>query len=205
MVREIYFPGVDFIVNGLFYSTITLIVATWRMKVRGLSWKAIGLRLPKNPVKPILITGIILVSIIGSIVAYEVIKEAIPFLADNHSEAIKTDTRFSKLKGNIGYFFLIIGFVWIESMLEEMLDRGFLINWLERVFSKTSVATVLAVLLQAFIFGFRHAPSHGLSGAITVCIIGLIMGIAYVKGGRNLWPLIMAHCILNTISMLERL
>ena len=93
--------------------------------------------------------------------------------------------------------------VLIESFLEELLDRGFLLNWLERLFSKTSFATVIAVLLQAAIFGFRH--SNDLSErSITVGIIGLIMGIAYVKFGRNLWPLIIAHCILNTMSMLER-
>ncbi|MCK5638615.1 MAG: CPBP family intramembrane metalloprotease, partial [Flavobacteriaceae bacterium] len=40
--------------------------------------------------------------------------------------------------------------------------------------------------------------------SITVAIIGLIMGIAYVKFGRNLWPLIIAHCILNAGSMIGR-
>ena len=64
-------------------------------------------------------------------------------------------------------------------------------------------ATVIAVVLQAFIFGFRH--SNDLSErSITVGLIGLIMGIAYVNFGRNLWPLIIAHCILNSISMVER-
>jgi len=88
----------------------------------------------------------------------------------------------------------------LQSTLEELLDRGFLINWFERLFSKTSFATTIAVLLQSMIFGFRH--SYDISErSITVGIIGLVMGIAYVKFGRNLWPLIIAHCILNTISM----
>ena len=76
-------------------------------------------------------------------------------------------------------------------------------NWFERLFSKTSFATILAVVFQAVIFGFRH--SYDLSErSITVGLIGLIMGIAYMAFGRNLWPLIIAHCILNTMSMLER-
>jgi len=88
-------------------------------------------------------------------------------------------------------------------MLEELLDRGFLINWFEKLFSKTSIATILAVILQALIFGFRH--SYDLSDrSIRVGLIGLIMGIAYVKFGRNLWPLIIAHCVLNTMSMVDR-
>jgi membrane protease YdiL (CAAX protease family) len=88
-------------------------------------------------------------------------------------------------------------------MLEELLDRGFLINWFEKLFSKTTIATILAVILQALIFGFRH--SYDLSDrSIRVGLIGLIMGIAYVKFGRNLWPLIIAHCLLNTMSMIDR-
>jgi membrane protease YdiL (CAAX protease family) len=88
-------------------------------------------------------------------------------------------------------------------MLEELLDRGFLMNWLEKLFSKTSFAAVIAVILQAVIFGFRH--SHDFSErSITVGIIGLVMGIAYMVSGRNLWPLIIAHIVLNTLSMFER-
>lgn len=76
-------------------------------------------------------------------------------------------------------------------------------NWIEKMFSMTSFATVIAVLLQAAIFGFRHSNDIS-ERSITVGIIGLIMGIAYVKFGRNLWPLIIAHCLLNTISMFGR-
>ena len=47
-------------------------------------------------------------------------------------------------------------------------------------------------------FGFRH--SNDLSErSITVGLIGLVMGIAYVVFGRNIWPLIIAHCILNSM------
>lgn len=93
--------------------------------------------------------------------------------------------------------------VLLESMLEELLDRGFLINWFERLFSSTAFTTIIAVVLQAIIFGFRHSNDFS-ARSLSVGIIGLIMGIAYVKFGRNLWPLIIAHCILNTISMTGR-
>ena len=55
-------------------------------------------------------------------------------------------SKFGDLKGNWTLFFSIIVFVWIESFLEELLDRGFLMNWFERLFSKTSLNTVLAVI-----------------------------------------------------------
>ena len=76
-------------------------------------------------------------------------------------------------------------------------------NWIERMFAGGLFATVLAVVLQATIFGFRH--SNDLSErSITVGLIGLAMGIGYVVFGRNLWPLIFAHCALNTMSMIDK-
>ena len=60
------------------------------------------------------------------------------------------------------------------------------------------------MITQAAIFGFRHSPTHGVSGAMVTGIIGLVFGIAYVAFGRNLWALIIAHCFLNSMSMVER-
>lgn len=203
LVREIYIPKVGFIANGLFWSFTTLVVATWRMRVRSVTWKDLGLSKPKNFGKTLGISAIILITVIISIISFEIIKDHLPFSLVSDTSSESAVSKFGDLKGNWAHFFLIIPFIWVESMLEELLDRGFLMNWLERLFSKTSFATVIAVLLQAIIFGFRH--SYDLSErSITVGIIGLIMGIAYVKFGRNLWPLIIAHCILNTLSMLDR-
>ncbi len=203
LVREIYLPKIGFIANGLFWSFTTLVVASWRMKVRGVTWKDLGLVKPKSLPKTIMVTAIILVSVIISIIIFEIVKDQFPsFIAPDTSSENAT-SKFGDLKGNWPHFFLIIFFIWVESFLEELLDRGFLMNWIEQIFSKTSFATVIAVLLQAVIFGFRH--SNELSErSITVGIIGLIMGIAYMVFGRNLWPLIIAHCILNSMSMVER-
>jgi len=203
LVREIYIPKVGFITNGLFWSLTTLVVASWRMKVRSVSWKDLGLKRPDNIGKTVGVSVLILISVTVSIILFEIIKDHLPFLITPDSSSESAVSKFGNLKGNWLHFFLIIPFVLLESMLEELLDRGFLINWFERLFSKTSFATVIAVLLQATIFGFRH--SYDLSArSISVGIIGLIMGIAYVKFGRNLWPLIIAHCILNSMSMMER-
>ena len=203
LVREVYFQNVGFLVNGLFWSFSTLIVATWRMKVRGVTWKELGLSKPKNFKTTLLVTGFILVLTPVSIITFELIKDQLPFLVSPDTSEISAGSKFGDLKGNWLLFFSIIPIVLIESFLEELLDRGFLMNWFEQLFSKTSFATILAVLFQAAIFGFRH--SHDLSErSITVGIIGLVMGIAYMAFGRNLWPLIIAHCILNSMSMVDR-
>jgi len=203
LIREVYIPKIGFIANGLFWSLTTLIIASWRMKIRGISWKDLGLRKPENLWKTLGISIIIFVSVMISIIIFELIKDQLAFSITPDSSSETAVSKFGNLKGNWGQFFLIIPFIWLESMLEELLDRGFLMNWIEKLFSSTSFATAIAVLLQAFIFGFRH--SNDLSErSITVGIIGLVMGIAYIKFGRNLWPLIIAHCILNSMSMVER-
>ena len=203
LVRELYIPRAGFIANGLFWSFTTLIVATWRMKVRGITWKDLGLRKPKYFGKTLGISAIILAAVMISLISFEILKDHLPFTLASDTSSESAVYKFGDLKGNWLLFFSILPMILIESFLEEILDRGFLINWFENLFSKTSFATVLAVLLQAMIFGFRH--SYDLSErSITVGLIGLIMGIAYVKFGRNLWPIIIAHCVLNSLSMLER-
>ncbi|WP_459211934.1 CPBP family intramembrane glutamic endopeptidase [Aquimarina rhabdastrellae] len=203
LIREVYFQEIGFLINGLMWSCVTLLVATWRMKIRGVSWKDIGLVKPKSYKRTLAISIGILVVTMVSIVLFHLIKDHLPFSLGEDNYAENSATKFGALKGNWLLFFSIMPVVLIESMLEELLDRGFLINWFERLFSSTTFATVIAVLLQALIFGFRHTYDLSVR-SITVGIIGLIMGIAYVKFGRNLWPLIIAHGILNTISMMDR-
>lgn len=203
LVREVYIPQVGFIVNGLFWSFTTLLVATWRMKVRCVTWHELGLKKPKSFKKTLLVAALILVATVASIMTFNIFKDYLPFSPAPDTSVASAVSKFGNLKGNWSLFFTIIPMILIESCLEELLDRGFLMNWIERMFSKTTVATIFAVLLQAAIFGFRH--SYDLSErSITVGLIGLVMGIAYVAFGRNLWPLIIAHCFLNTMSMMDR-
>ena len=203
LIREVYIPKIGFLANGLFWSFTTLGVATWRMKVRNVTWQELGLRKPKSLFKTLGISIIILAAVIISIVAFEIIKDNLPFSITPDTSSENASSKFGDLKGNWLLFLSIIPMVLIESMLEELLDRGFLMNWIERLFSSTTFATIIAVVLQAVIFGFRHSYDFS-ARSITAGIIGLIMGIAYIKFGRNLWPLIIAHCLLNTISMIDR-
>ncbi len=204
LIREVYFSKLPFIANGLMWSFSTLIIAWWRMSARNITWKDLGLRKPDNLLKTLSLTVGILMAIPILIIVFQQIQNLLSINLSPDTSSQDAVTKFGDLKGNWIHFFTIIPFILLQSALEELLDRGFLINWFERLFSKTSFATSIAVLLQAMIFGFRH--SYDISErSITVGIIGLVMGIAYVKFGRNLWPLIIAHCILNTISMIGKI
>ena len=134
LIREIYFPNVGFIVNGLFWSFSTLVIAIWRMKVRNISWKNLGLSKPESIKKTLFVTIGILIAIVLSIMAFEMIKDYLPFSIEQKNYSENSASKFGNLKGNWLLFFTIIPAVLVESMLEELLDRGFLINWFERLF-----------------------------------------------------------------------
>ncbi len=203
LLREVYFSQFSFITNGLFWSFSTLLVVMILMRIRGVSWQEIGLFRPANYKELLMATGFIFIFSIISILVFQVFKEQLGLQIAPDTSGEKAASKFGELAGNWWLFFTIIPFIWLESMLEEVLDRGFLINWIEKMLSSTWFATIIAVSAQAIIFGFRH--SYDLSErSITVALIGLAMGIGYVVFGRNLWPLILAHCLLNTMSMLER-
>lgn len=97
--------------------------------------------------------------------------------------------------------------VWARVMFtaafgEEVVFRGFMLPRLEVLFANWKFATVLAVILQAVIFGLLHYSS-GLVVVISAGVIGLVFGIAFIFGKRNLWPLILVHAIPDTISLFQ--
>lgn len=204
LIREVYFSQFNFIANGLFWSFSTLLTASIFMRLRKTSWKEIGMLKPTNYKKSLFAIVFIFAFTIISILIFQTIQDQLGLqVAPDMSDA-KAASKFGDLSGNWILFFTIIPLIWLQSALEEILDRGFLINWIEKALSSTWFATIIAVLVQALIFGFRH--SYDISErSITVALIGLAMGIGYVAFGRNLWPLIFAHCLLNTMSMLERI
>ena len=141
LVREIYFPRFGFIANGLFWSLTTLVVATWRMRARGISWADLGLRKPRSVKRVVVATASILGMAIASIVIFEILKDQFAWGLTPDTSPESAVSKFGDLEGNWTLFFMIIPFIWLESLLEEVLDRGFLMNWIERMF-------------------FEHPPSH---------------------------------------------
>ena len=202
VVRSIHFESIGFWGNTLFNSVSTVGVATLLLYIRKRSWRSLGLSRPDNFVKMLGIVAVTLVATVVSFMAFEIFIRDL-FAADGQA-SIDSGSRFREIEGNLSYFFSIIIFVWMESFLEELQDRGFSLNRFESLFSRVPLSTVLAVLVQAAIFGFRHSYDFS-PRSLTTGIIGLVFGAVYVLSGRNLWPLIIAHIVLNTMSMVDRL
>ncbi|WP_339795070.1 CPBP family intramembrane glutamic endopeptidase [uncultured Imperialibacter sp.] len=201
LVREIKFDSLGFWGYSLFKSITTVGVATLLLYFRKQSWKDLGLLKPGSYKKMLVVAVIILLGTVVSIMIFEMFLRDILFTG---TDSVSKSNSFSELEGNIPYFFSIIFFVWIESSLEELQDRGFSLSRFESLFTKIPLSTILAVLIQAAIFGFRHSYDFS-PRSITTGLIGLVFGAVYVLTGRNIWPLIIAHIVLNTMSMVERI
>ncbi len=201
LIRETSIPNTHYLVTGFLYSGTTLIVATWMMKRQGITWKTLGLTRPKNIQKTLLSSVVIFITIIVTLLIFNLIQDSLSIVKESSEASKGTSTGHSLRNGDYGYVFSIIIFVWIQSALEELLERGFLITWVEGLFSNVKFKTAIAIIVQACIWGFRH--SYDISErSLSVALIGIIMGIAYVKLDRNLWPVIIAHCAMNTLSLI---
>lgn len=94
----------------------------------------------------------------------------------------------------------VIGVAWLAAGLgEELLYRGFLMDRLSRLPGLgRSTWAVLAV--QAVLFGLPHAY-QGAGGMVVTGLVGLWLGGVFLKTGRNLWAVVLAHAAVDTISM----
>lgn len=200
-IRNFEIESLGFWGNAFLNSVSTVGVATLLLYYRKQSWKTLGLCRPKKIWKML---GIAAIAVIGTIVCIMLFEIFVRDLLPGNDVVETGAERFSEIKGNLPYLLSILPLVWIESFLEELQDRGFSLNRFESLLSKLPISTILAVILQAAVFGYRHMPSHGYADALVVGIIGLTFGIVYVASGRNLWALVIAHCFLNTISMIDR-
>ena len=58
-------------------------------------------------------------------------------------------------------------------------------------------------MVQAILFGAIHYANRGLLKALVTMAVGLALGGFYLAFGRCLWPLILAHGLINTMGFLE--
>ncbi|MEE8295298.1 MAG: CPBP family intramembrane glutamic endopeptidase [Sphingomonadales bacterium] len=106
---------------------------------------------------------------------------------------------YDYLYQNLGMTVLtMVGAMFTGGFIEEVLYRGFMIHRLTAVFGGGRLALYAAAMLNALPFGLIHYE-WGFGGIILTTVMGAVMGLMYLVTKRNLWPLIMAHAILDAI------
>ncbi|QED38641.1 CPBP family intramembrane metalloprotease [Antarcticibacterium arcticum] len=105
------------------------------------------------------------------------------------------------LQDNLPLLILALILVWVTAaFLQELVFRAFLINSLDALLGRTDWSPWWAVIFSSFIFGLMHAW-QGIGGILSTAVIGFIFGAVFLLNGRRILPLVLAHGILDSISL----
>ena len=126
---------------------------------------------------------------------------AAPVLTSAFGEAPQV-ARFADLPGNLPLLLTLLPVTWlIAAFGEEFFFRGFLMTAIAAVLGGSRAAWISAVVAQAVAFGLIHAY-QGPEQAISIGIGGAVYGGAFLLARRNLWPLILAHGLNDTLGLI---
>lgn len=172
---------------------VPLLAATWLLKRNDMSWRDVGFakRMPVRAFVYYTLTALALVYVVV-LFMLEPLLELAGFPPQDLS-ALKT-----MLEGNtLTYLIFLIPISWGSAAFgEELLVRGFIMNRLEHLTN----APLWSVIGQAAIFALAHTY-QGVTGVLMVFTVGLIFGAIFYRCGRNLWPVIVAHGLVDTIAV----
>jgi len=184
-------PGFLIGMAGVF---VPIIGASVWLRRNGLNWADMGLGMPE---RPLLLLG---QTIIATAVSYVVMNYLVPPVAQwvgHHPDV----SHLLPVRGNLPGFLFVITIVWVTAALvEEMFFRGYLIPVFAAHLGNGKLGWILGALVSSAIFGLAHAY-QGLSGMVITALTGLSLALMYLAFGRRLWPLILAHGIIDTISI----
>jgi CAAX protease family protein len=99
------------------------------------------------------------------------------------------------------FLFSVTMVAWVGAGFgEEVLFRGFIMKNLQAMFKNEKIGWAAANVLQAGVFALLHL-NQGLAGAIPVFAIALLFGYVFIRFGKSLWPLIVAHGLFDTVGL----
>jgi hypothetical protein len=109
---------------------------------------------------------------------------------------------FRDLTGNIKLTLIFLALTWtLAAFGEELVYRGYLMNRVAELMHRTRVAWLVSLFAVHVGFGLAHAY-QGLTGVIDESLMGFLLGIMYLRTGKNLAVPIVAHGIQDTIDFI---
>jgi len=166
------------------------------LRVRGLRWRNAGLSLLRNW-RATIGYGI------GAGIALEAFQLFVsqPILVHVLGKQPDLET-FRALQGNIKWTLLAIFGAWtLAAFGEEMVYRGYLMNRVADLMNRTRAAWIISLIAVHVGFGLAHAY-QGITGILDEGLAGLLLGLIYLRTGRNLSVPIIAHGLGDTIDFI---
>lgn len=175
-------------------SLIILLLVTGLLLFRHSWWTDYGLKSPNSWFRTLgsaILLVIIIKVLLGFLTAWWIIAAGEP--DKSFLDAI--------LGSKKSLIWILIATWTVAAFGEEMFFRGYLLNRVADLFERTKIGLTVGLLFSSVVFGFMHFY-QGYFGVLNTFVIGLTLGIAYLRVGFNLWVPIFAHGIHNTIVVL---
>jgi membrane protease YdiL (CAAX protease family) len=173
-------------------------IASLVLKSRGSGWRKIGLARPDSWRTTVLVGVGVTVSTILTVLTLQGIMRTLPAL----EMPLSDQSQYDPLLGNLPLLLIMLVLSWTTIAFgEEMLFRAFLIDRLADLFRHVKAKWALAVIGSSAAFGLIHYD-WGLAGIVETTLMGLFIGFAFLRTGRNLWVTIIAHGLLNTLKFI---
>lgn len=178
------------IINALFMFFIVYL----NKRVTGWNWGNLGFARPQNLWRPLLV----FLGCFGAIIL-------LALYIQPYFQTLSSPPDLSHLmvlRQNLPLLIIALVTIWITAaFLEEMVFRAYLINTLDLLLGRNAWSTWVAIIISSVIFGMMHAW-QGLAGILTTACVGFIFGIGFIYNGRRIWPLILVHGIIDTITLI---
>lgn len=171
-------------------------IAWLSLRLRQLRWADVGFRLYRNWRATVLIG-------IAAGIAIELLELfwTQPLLV--HFTGQMPDlSAFNRVAGNVRWLAISLGLTWtLFAFGEEMVFRGYLMDRIAGVLGRAARGWGIALLTASLVFGLSHFQ-QGITGITENFLDGLILGVLYLRLGRNLAVPIVAHGVTDTTDLL---
>lgn len=174
---------------------ILFVIALVSFRLREGNWRAIGLGRPVSWRRTLLIAlaATWLRIALGAVV--------IEPLTAHFWTAAKMPAEMNQITGHAWEALWWLVLIWTFAAFgEEIGYRAYLLNRAADAAGRTKLTYWAAVAAVAVLFGYGHYYK-GPAGVIDSGMAGLILGAAYVLSRRNLWACILAHGLIDTVSV----
>ena len=189
--------GADFKHYVFFSKTpYLLLFGSLSLRVRGLRWCDVGLKRFRNW-KTTIALGIGAGALLESFQLFVSQPLLVKYLHKQPDLEV-----FRDLTGNMKMTLIFIALAWtLAAFGEEMVYRGYLMNRVADIFNHTRGAWIISLIAVHLGFGLAHAY-QGITGIIDEGLSGFLLGLIYLRTGRNLSVPIIAHGLTDTIDFL---
>lgn len=109
---------------------------------------------------------------------------------------------FRAVMGNPKLLLIFLALAWILAAFgEEMVYRGYMMNRVADLMNRSRGAWVVSLIAVHVCFGMAHAY-QGVTGVIDEGLMGLLLGLIYLRTDRNLSVPIIAHGVQDSIDII---